>query len=511
MIDRTNKGSAEYGIRDVLEIESIYNSAPVGLCVFDDQLRYVRINDKLAEMNGVPAEEHIGRTPREIIPDLAEQAEAICRKIMETGDAVSDIQFIGETDAQPGIVRTWMSQWLPLKHKDGRIIGISVVAEEITERKRIKEELEDNEEKYRTWIEESIEGIAVAVGPPPKLVFANSALGKMLRYSREELLTMSPQEIYELLHPDDREMFFRRFADRIAGKEAPSRYEVRGITKNRKTIWLEISSKLINYLGKPAVQAFLVDITERKMAEESVKRASQELELLVQERTAELKILSQRLIEAQETERRHVALELHDDIGGRLLAVKMAVEAKLSDIRKGKKVPESTGLEEILDLVRTCMSETGRMQQNLRPATLDHLGLASALRGLCREFGERHDGITATAHMLGIDEVRVPERLKITIFRITQEALNNAAKHSGAKKVDLSVTHQDGEIQLTIRDDGRGFEVEKAFSPEKIRRGIGLVSMRERCNLARGSFSIDSQEGQGTAIHCSWADQKRSS
>jgi PAS domain S-box-containing protein len=124
------------------EIESIYRSAHIGLCVFDEDLRFVRINDHMAEINGVPAAEHIGRTPREVVPDLAEAAEALHRQIFMTGEAIKNIEIVGMTPAQPGRLRTWIEHWLPLKNGAGQVVRINVVAEEITERKQAEEQLQ---------------------------------------------------------------------------------------------------------------------------------------------------------------------------------------------------------------------------------------------------------------------------------------------------------------------------------------------------------------------------------
>jgi PAS domain S-box-containing protein len=124
------------------ELDTIYDSAPVGLCVFDPQLTYLRINQRMAEMNGVPAEDHIGRTPWEVVPEMAGQAEVLLRRIIETGQPVLNVEISGETPAQPGVLRTWLEHWLPLKDAAGNVIGINVVAEEITERKRAEEEIE---------------------------------------------------------------------------------------------------------------------------------------------------------------------------------------------------------------------------------------------------------------------------------------------------------------------------------------------------------------------------------
>lgn len=142
-VDITKRKQAETVLREsqiqlqrqLSEIESIYQSAPIGLGVLDTELRFVRINQRLAEINGLTVEAHIGCTVREVVPNLADAAEELLRSILETGEPVLNVEIIGETQAQPGVQRTWIESWLPLKD-DAQIIGISVVCEEITERKQ---------------------------------------------------------------------------------------------------------------------------------------------------------------------------------------------------------------------------------------------------------------------------------------------------------------------------------------------------------------------------------------
>ena len=261
-----------------------------------------------------------------------------------------------------------------------------------------------------------------------------------------------------------------------------------------------------------------------EQAQKELRAARDELELRVKERTFELESankrleaeiaerkkigerlrhLSARLMEAQETERRNVALDLHDGLGGHLMAIKMALESKLDDVKKGQPASESITMKEIKGLVKDCIRELGRIQHNLRPSVLDNLGIGPALRSLCREFQNQQKNIE-TSWKIEIDESYLSEELKTVIYRITQEAFTNAAKHSGAENMSLSLTHGQGNIQLKIKDDGCGFDTEKALSPDKVRQGIGLSSMEERCELLGGSFSIHSQEGKGTTIHASW-------
>lgn len=124
-----------------VEIKTIYDSAPVGLCVFDSQGCFIRMNEQLAEINGLPAEDHIGRTPREVVPDLADQSEALLSKVFQTGEPVLNVEIVGTTPAQPGVERTWLEHWWPLKNDEGTVLAVSVVAEEITQRKRMEREL----------------------------------------------------------------------------------------------------------------------------------------------------------------------------------------------------------------------------------------------------------------------------------------------------------------------------------------------------------------------------------
>jgi PAS domain S-box-containing protein len=134
-----NDNSTRDGLQ--AELEAIYNSAPIGLCVFDTELRYLRINERLAEVNGLPASEHIGRTVREIMPDLADQVEAIAKKVLETGLPVMNVEFIGTSPARPDVRRTLYSNWVPIRDTSGKIVRINVVTEEVTERKQADEEL----------------------------------------------------------------------------------------------------------------------------------------------------------------------------------------------------------------------------------------------------------------------------------------------------------------------------------------------------------------------------------
>ncbi|MDZ8052768.1 MAG: PAS domain S-box protein [Aulosira sp. ZfuVER01] len=161
LTDITAIKQAETAIREsqiqlqqqLAEIEAIYQSAPIGLNFLDSNLRFVRINQRLAEMNGVSIESHIGRTVREVLPELADAVEEVLCPILEKGEPVLNVEISGETPAQPGVQRTWLESFLPLKNGD-RVIGINTVCQEITERKRIEAERQYVQEALKQAKEE---------------------------------------------------------------------------------------------------------------------------------------------------------------------------------------------------------------------------------------------------------------------------------------------------------------------------------------------------------------------
>jgi PAS domain S-box-containing protein len=147
--------------REVAEIRAIYDTAPVGLCVLDRELRYVRINDRLAEINGLAAANHIGRTVRDVVPRLADAAEPLMRRVIEAGEPVLDVELSGETAASPGETRYWVEHFLPLRDDAGVPFGLNVLVEDVTERRRAELEIRDAYEKARTAVKERDSVLAV--------------------------------------------------------------------------------------------------------------------------------------------------------------------------------------------------------------------------------------------------------------------------------------------------------------------------------------------------------------
>jgi len=229
----------------------------------------------------------------------------------------------------------------------------------------------------------------------------------------------------------------------------------------------------------------------------------------VQERTAELaranetlRNLSSKLLSAQEDERKRIASDLHDTIGSCLVGVKYKVESAFQQIRK---TPESAteSLDGVLPRIHEAIDECRRIQLDLRPSMIDDLGLLPTLSWFCRTFEQTYPGIRVE-QKIDIGEGDIPEPLKIVVYRVTQEAMNNIAKHSKADLVCFSLRKLDDRMELVLQDNGRGFRVEEIQSRRATVKGLGLTSMRERADLSGGSFDIESVNGKGTTIIASW-------
>jgi PAS domain S-box-containing protein len=240
------------------------------------------------------------------------------------------------------------------------------------------------------------------------------------------------------------------------------------------------------------IRSAMSDITERKKAQTALRES--------EERN---RYLSSQLLVAQEAERRRIAGDLHDDIGHRLINMQQLAKPLLDWIKKEGPETEAKRLETLALILDGTAAEVKRMQQDLRPSMLEDIGLLVTIGWLCREFGEAHSGIRIDQN-LNIQEREIPDSLKLVIFRILQEALNNVAKHSKASLVRLSLNKASEGIELTVSDNGQGFNVN-----ETPRRGLGLVSMRERVELSNGSFSIESAKGKGTTLRVTWAFSDR--
>ena len=358
---------------------------------------------------------------------------------------------------------------------------------QIIERKKAEEAVRASERKYSALVESSLTGIFMS--QDHCILFANQRFAAMHGYDREEMLGMNPDL---LVHPEDRRLIERYRARRFRGEAAPSVYEVRGLKKDGSVIWVQRRIAVISYSDKPAILGNVVEITARKQMEEDLRRSEEAL-----------RFLSSRLITAQEEERKRIALELHDGIGQILSAIKIGVEGALDDMGRRGSVQGAEPLKPIIPMVQEAVEEVRRISRNLRPSIIDDLGILATVSWFCRDAAALYTGLRIQKE-ISIEEERVPESLKIVIFRILQEAINNAAKHSDADRLIVTLKEEQEGICLTVEDNGKGFEAERDVSRDPSVRGLGLASMKERAEQAGGVFSIDSRPGKGTTIGARW-------
>jgi len=374
----------------------------------------------------------------------------------------------------------------PFTDTDGSTL-ILEMGIDITEPKRAEEALKVTSLYARSLIEASLDPLVTI-----------SADGKVMDVNRAtELVTGVPRE--QLIGSDFSDYFTEPEKAKEGYKKVFSEGSVRDYplairhSSGHITEVLYSATVYRNEAGEvQGVFAAARDITERKRAEEALRESENRL-----------RSLSSQLLTVQENERKRVAREIHDGIGQMLTAIKFKVEDTIQQKGKGKARIKEKSLETIIPLIQGSIEEVRRIQMDLRPSTLDDLGILATIDWFCREFGK----IYSTIHiekLTNIKENEAPVHIKTVIFRVMQEALNNIAKHSKADLIRLSLIKTDGKIELIIEDNGMGFDLEGLISMESSKRGFGLSSMRERTELSGGSLVIESTSGKGTIICALW-------
>jgi signal transduction histidine kinase len=269
------------------------------------------------------------------------------------------------------------------------------------------------------------------------------------------------------------------------------------------------------------------DITSLRQAEEGHRALNQHLETRVAARTQELSVavaglkaeaqrreaaetsllasrnelslLSAQLMKAQESERKRIAQDLHDTVGQSLSAIKYSLERAqqmIACVNLGDPIPV---LGKTVSLVQRTIDDVRTISENLRPAVLDSLGAVSAIRWLCREWGEVFTKIEVEIN-LHVTDADIDEPLGTTLFRTVQESLNNVARHSAATLVKVNVSRESNRLRLDICDNGVGFDPQG----EALRRGHGLKGIRERVSTADGEFLLTAYPGGGVHLAVSW-------
>ncbi len=219
--------------------------------------------------------------------------------------------------------------------------------------------------------------------------------------------------------------------------------------------------------------------------------------------TGQLRFLSNQLLEVEEKERKRISQELHDEIGQSLTGIKYAVDNATNLIAGGKAAESMQALERVVTLIRNAIEEARRISVSLRPAIIDQLGIIATISWYCREYRKIYSDITLEQRITAT-EADIPDRFKIIIYRILQEALTNVAKHSNAEQVHVTLTCRDGRLTLVVQDNGPGFNPGAMQSAAGENCGFGLLSLRERVEVSGGAFRLKTAKGRGTTITAVW-------
>jgi PAS domain S-box-containing protein len=332
----------------------------------------------------------------------------------------------------------------------------------------------ENERLFRSLFGAAPIGIALEnlQGQP---LFANPALCSMLGFSEEELRR---KHCVEFSPPEDAEKDWLLFEQLRNGSIDNYQLEKRFIRKDGELIWGRLSIALMQNSASPSplVVAMVQDITDKRAAEEKLQRSE-----------ANLQLLASRLIQAQEEERQRIARELHDDIAQRLSLLVVGLE-ELRDSMDAGQNSQSMLASELHRKGDEVAMDIQNLSHNLHSSKLHYLGLQFALRQLCDRISMHHE-IPVTLRCADLP-ANLPSDLELCIYRIAQESVSNAVKHSHTTEMFVELTSSDETILLKVTDSGVGFD------PSASHQGIGLTTMRERLRTFGGELFVESMEGK---------------
>jgi two-component system sensor histidine kinase UhpB len=478
MIDVTRMKDAESALTQNRELFStVLSTLPVGAVVLDETGNVTFANEASNRIWGrviVDGSERWQRSVGYRHPSAERIRPEDWASSRALRDGLTTLNEIIEIETFAGERKIVESSVAPIRDSESTIVGAIVVNEDVTERVRGEEALRKTQRllldaerlgKTGSWEMDLDSGQIYNSDASRRLFFGDD----MTKGGRLE-------DYADVIHPEDAERVSQSRAAMLEGT-GPCDIEYRVIWPDgsthvifaRATVERDETGRARRIYGTNA------DITERKHAEQELARRARQLEFL-----------SRKLIQTQESERRDLSNELHDDLGQMLFAIKLNLD------RQSPKDPES------LRLIDGAIARMRDLVHSLRPPLLDDAGLEASLR----HHVEREAGRAGLASRLELGplETRPSSSVEITCFRIAQEALSNIMRHAQARTVDVELDTRDGFLRLTVRDDGHGFDVAVARARATSGASQGLLSMQERAALVGGDLEIDSAAGRGTTV-----------
>lgn len=446
----------------------------------DDTLGKVVISPQMGPLLGYSTTQWL-QSPdlwiRHIHPDDRKKVLDRIKEVCATGEPLScEYRMLDRY----GRVMWFRDEARVVRDRQGRPQFLQGLLLDTSEQKRSEEALRESEERFRKIVDTAHEGIWVVDGSG-RTTYANHRLAEMLGMSLQEMLDASFEEVV-----------FRKSGLQALEKEPLENgmQQTREVALRKRDgglLWVLLaSSPLQDSLGQRAGTLHMVaDISERKNMEEQLREYGERLRLL-----------AAHLERVREEERTWIAREIHDELGQGLTGLKLDL-AEL-DRRIARLEPHQVEgfsrqrIQEMLHRVDDTIREVRRICTQLRPPILDNLGLEAAIEWQLGEF-ERKTGVRCRFQTWKTDPGLDTDRTT-ALFRIFQELLTNAARHSGASLVQVRLEAAEGHVMLELQDNGRGFQEEACCG----KSGLGLLGIRERVGLLGGSFQLESSVGRGT-------------
>ncbi|UCD30966.1 MAG: PAS domain S-box protein [Desulfobacterales bacterium] len=360
--------------------------------------------------------------------------------------------------------------------KNGEIECVNGVFFDITKRKYAEEALRESEAFNASLMNHAPSAILV-LNSDTSIKYVNPAFEKISGFSYKELMGSKapyPWQTKETLDKTKNDLD-------VATHNDVRKVEQLFQKKNGNLFWVEITSAPVESGGE--LKYYLsnwIDITERKQAEEQIRT------------------LTQQLIKAQENERQMISRELHDRIGQDLSMLKILCN-NLFDNQSEVPAEMRQRVSQLYKILGDSINSVRDMAYDLRPSSLDQLGLVRTLYQFCEDFSEK-TGLNVDFNSAGMDELKLDFDTEINMYRLVQESLNNIIKHADAKQVTIKLVASFPKIILRIEDDGKGFDKKNRLDAAAYEKRMGIISMKERVSLLNGKIRINSSPAKGTKI-----------
>ena len=471
--DITSRKQTEDSLRESeARYRRIVETATEGIWMIDAESRTGYVNAQMAAMLGWTVSEMIGRPLFDFMDD---EGRRLCERNLERRQAGISEHYEFKFRRKDGADLWALLSTTPILDRDGGYAGALAMVADITELRAAMQQLQDNERRLRAFVE-AVPDVSFVLDEDGRYLEVLTPDERLLLRPAAELRGRLAQEV---LPPDLAELcvgVIRRTVE--TGRVEIVEYAI-DLPGGRR--WFEGRSSLMSRLpGRKATVLFMArDITDRVRAAEALKDAGERQ-----------RALSRRLLEVQEEERRRLAMDLHDEVGQALTAIKINLLAAQRQGAAAESGPAAAG--DSLAILDDLTHRVRDLSLDLRPASLDDLGLAEAVRWL----GERQAERAGWALRLEVEEdlADVSTEQATACYRVVQEALTNILRHAGASRVEIGLRRLQDTLHLQICDDGRGFD------PQAGGQGLGLLTMQERVKHVGGEWAVVTAPGAGTEI-----------